>query len=662
MVFGPNSPNSNQVGEGPIKLQVRQPSFSSLTGDIVVKGGVSHKKGTEVSEMELRVDSSKSDSALSSSRKRRGSYTELPFFNIDSGRISSSSEEITNPIIVLDESDDENANISLSVRQPSFASMTGSLIMKDGNSLIEQSIVEVPEEMTLHRSASQAISLTNPIIVLGDIAEDDDKPICLSVRQPSFSSMAGSLIMKGGGSVANLLTVEEEPKYIQKIDVIPEISSEPSIGTALSPQSSLPSLNEAEQLPAGSEKQHILDSLHHFNAQRWKEIGYYPTPSKQNCNIDRNNTSGGRNTPNSELSQRRVNSSRPINETQPNLILEMPQGLPEINPVGKEKNIIPFSLTQEDKDAIAQGSINIPPQLYAMIHHPKDSIIFMALCGLSIFGYPDSQIDFVISELEEYVKLCDENHLKEDQNYIKGIIDDIKNERIDMQRILGSGEHQTLDEKLEIATNELERRQQMWSRQESALDEELSASLEEIETQFDEEMDQLEKTYRNRRVIKVRTNDENKNYMQQMNDEYHCMVAEKRTQFENQRSSIILTFNTRRSQLKYKREQNLKPIKNRINRIQQEISRKEPDRVRSDSSILSRKASLRSSICGPAGRQITGSLNNKSIVLPPLAIDNQIVDSNRKDQKGSNYPRSKTERDNPLLHSRHALRLISVKH
>ncbi|EAX91106.1 hypothetical protein TVAG_308660 [Trichomonas vaginalis G3] len=138
-----------------------------------------------------------------------------------------------NPVVVLgkedDKEDDDNGQpITLSVRQPSFSNLKGHLIPKGAPATNLESLQEtsstggqgtkLSKNGSNKKVSSNAEILLeklqnedNPVIIAGEEnAENDDAPIGLSVRQPSFSNLHGQLIPKGAKSSQILPSLDEQ--------------------------------------------------------------------------------------------------------------------------------------------------------------------------------------------------------------------------------------------------------------------------------------------------------------------------------------------------------------------------------------------------------------------------------------------------------------------
>ncbi|OHT17571.1 hypothetical protein TRFO_00813 [Tritrichomonas foetus] len=213
IVLTGNDDDDDEDGDAPIGLSVRQPSFASLHGNVIPKGGI------ESAAMKLVIEEVPETKAEEDSNPK------------SSGRV-------------------EEENIGMQARQSSYANLHFNTSPDLEPNKIEP-IIE-PEE------PQQKDVIENPVIVLtAEDEKDDDAPIGLSVRQPSFASLHGNVIPKGGftSSVPLIENIAEEPAKTQEDNNKSEIR-----------------LTEADS----STKEKILTSLHEFNKEWWEEIGYKP--------------------------------------------------------------------------------------------------------------------------------------------------------------------------------------------------------------------------------------------------------------------------------------------------------------------------------------------------------------------------------------------------
>lgn len=145
------------------------------------------------------------------------------------------------PVIVRGKEEKEGENIGLSVRQPSFSSLLGSEMVTKSGEVINTNLADVCEE--------------NPVIVFdarSHSSTDDNTPIGLTHRQPSFVSLEGSNpIPKGSACLSEFQPpIEEvEPNEFNPKDISDD-EDDPQV--------------------------QFVKELKAKNETRWKNMGYEP--------------------------------------------------------------------------------------------------------------------------------------------------------------------------------------------------------------------------------------------------------------------------------------------------------------------------------------------------------------------------------------------------
>ena len=151
--------------------------------------------------------------------------------------------------------DDSKKTISLGVRQPSFSSLSGTLIPKGKDTPLDLSILQEtegdpvvvlskPESLKVFQSNSLEHIVTTEEELTNLSQSPEGSPLPLKYRQPSFSSLdSDHLLLKGDIQVSEdtLQTIEDEQ------------------------QSSM------------------VQQLALSNAERWHKMGYDPIPMQRNC-------------------------------------------------------------------------------------------------------------------------------------------------------------------------------------------------------------------------------------------------------------------------------------------------------------------------------------------------------------------------------------------
>ena len=217
--------------------------------------------------IELTNCSSKDDILYYSSSKFN-SYANLI---VEDGLSSS----IVNPVVVNDnDPDDDESNVSLIYKQPSYLSLSDIVITKGGdiiynsNSILNTNNQDViNEELNINNIKDDLPEIDskrhnlfndqNPVIVFDSVKcisspdELEDSPIQLSVRQPSYISLGPlEVIPKGSSSLSDF-----HPKIKKSI---------PNRNDFID--------NDEEKNP----EIQFIQKLNRTNSRRWNKIGYKP--------------------------------------------------------------------------------------------------------------------------------------------------------------------------------------------------------------------------------------------------------------------------------------------------------------------------------------------------------------------------------------------------
>lgn len=626
--------DENDDGNQPIGLSVRQPSFSSLGQTVIPKGGVESASNLPVLQEENEHSHRESQSLKSNTKQSSYAHLKLPIpseEDIEEMKNAHFIEDIksdNNPIIVLTAEDDDdqknddesNAPIGLSVRQPSFSSLGQTVIPKGGIEaatmplIIEENSEEskkiVPQEENeqplglqvrqssyshLHVGPSNPQHQTpfepipeegksvskddNPVIVLTNEDENDEnaenKQIGLSVRQPSFSSLHGSIIPKGGFESLDVPLIEIQEDY----------TSDES---------------EEDKAPPTT-KDKILSSLLDINKAWWQEIGYQLQEDKtyqRNCsmfnlprcqrdfmNIGNSNTSCFENTkhaasvyhlslitkkPDEKNSLIRVNSfehkSQIIkvemperedddddaidtdimiedDENEQDTISKMVNGsaIVRVNSHGNESTlkVVEMPIDQNSKQPKKAGNkslkenrqlsmvrVNsfgnatqelvvempviddddynvssndsenddydngVPENILELMSKPINSIVYDALNGESIKDCKRQSISNALTEMKALKKKCDEKGYSDESEYIDQVMNRVKSESSDNVAFF------QLDEEIYDAESEFQESLADWQKQYENLDSEFQQKLEECEYKYKEELTKLDEEFR----------------------------------------------------------------------------------------------------------------------------------------------------------------------
>ena len=805
-----NGEDDEDDGEG-ITLSVRQPSFSSLHGVLIPKGLSKPKSNL---------------AALSEEKPEKSKFTS----SAEKLKVELNSQR--NPIIVAgaedDDDDDDGQAISLSVRQPSFSNLKGQLIPKGATKAPTlPSLEETPQEEKKESDSSYSSDENDA---------NNEEPISACMRQTSYQSLHGEMIPKGSNSEFALdskeLILEESARQEEgkKVNdaandnheeddfgedpVKPDKDDDDDEGEAISlsarqpsfsnlkgklvlkgSTTALPTLSEDDSIVAEKQPQEdaqqillnqisardpvhgeILRSLHQFNEDRWKDLGYDPNKesemvlSSQIQEMNQKDGIGKVITHNKscanyypkvieittdkpdKASKKRVKSSR----SRGKLELEMPEEMQTqksekkkvyeegddiideddgaeasdedqfsetlevveeqprlISSAGGHRNpsqifdILPNEMLNDQKKSenakavhntpdngktkkksgstkkrkqqkdegldsdfyldldelrteqgydSEQGSAKIPPKLYELITHPKESVVFLALCGVSIAGYREKTVRYVRKELNNYLNQCVQMGLIEESMYVKNILDKIKNEQEAMKNAIEEENEEALNSKLDEVNNEMEKRSQYWDRQEEQLDAQKEVAMNELEMKKNEAINDLGEEWQSEKMqnkynkpspqlvelrrtaqrligahrfqeaavlsneIGKREEEETRYAARKMEEDYMVALQRLNEKYLQEKQTLELSFETRRSTIRTNKEKSLIPVQNKAARVQHEKEVAEKKKMLAEreerANMITRKTlETKQQMPRLNGQSV---ITNRKLSLPPL--------------------------------------------
>ncbi|OHT14910.1 hypothetical protein TRFO_14707 [Tritrichomonas foetus] len=607
----------------PIGLSVRQPSFASLKGNVIPKGGI------EATIMPLVVEENEEqprnvENVPMNLSQRQSSYVNLHLssshqkddIRIPNHLIEPISENVEeNPIIVLVGSDDddndndnnENSNIQigLSVRQPSFASLNGMVIPKGGfeatvmplvieeesdqvsmmtnqnnekidfnvrqSSYTNLKILVNPDEITEIDGISEEtydgnIDDDNPIIVLTDEISDENAPIGLSVRQPSFASLDTHNIIPKGGFTSTRQIIEEE---------IDDVNEENNVN-----------LDE----PDDEVKQQILTSLSTFNQEWWKQIGYAPEKPNMKTNnkqipkyksyMDFDFISYKPIDP--KINNISVDEKKRISNEQPRKKI--------INQCSSQLAVHPtLTLIRINSSGREISKVEMP----GMDHYENDENIYMnkgpSLMRVNSFGNKSSLKIVEMPIISERNQLYNDNSIEHssetpnmsgsDNSNPNTIMDEIDNEIINssykMQNLLHDWEKQLdeIDSKLE---QDLKESEEKYHDDYSMIEEAYKLELNRINNDHTSSADMRKTANKmlnsrnfkaaSQLVVDARLKEKKYNHkaINRARNEYITSRNQLKDEYENEKNQLILEYTKKRSSLIKEREKSISPMRNNM--------------------------------------------------------------------------------------------------
>ena len=304
-----------------------------------------------------------------------------------------------------------------------------------------------------------------------------------------------------------------------------------------------------------------------------------------------------------------------------------------------------------------QGSNRIPPKLYELIVHPKESVVFLALCGVSIMGYRPKTITYVNGELKKYLNKCVKLGLIQESMYVQNIMDRIKQEKQELKQAQENENEQVIEEQLEEANNEIEKREVEWSRKKEQLEAQRQLALEELQLKYNNAMEELsdewcsekmqtkynkpspklidlrqtaqrlinvhrfEEAARIAAEIEAQEEAESQAAHQRMEADYKHAIQHLNEKYEQDKKTVELTYQSKLTNMEASRDKSLIPAQNRAARVQHEKDlieqkKKLSERQERAAEITRRSQEARKQ---PLPRlQCQSVMANKKLALKPL--------------------------------------------
>lgn len=295
-----------------------------------------------------------------------------------------------------------------------------------------------------------------------------------------------------------------------------------------------------------------------------------------------------------------------------------------------------------------EWSKNVPPRLLEMITHSEISIVFRAICGVSMAEYPDKVVSRVILELKKYLNMCVEAGLIGESSYMQCIIEGVKDERKGVAAQRGMT-LEKMNEKLAEAEEKYEKRKSEWENQKAILDTEKELSLEDLEMRYQEEAAKLDEEWNSEHMqskfnkpsakllemrhnarlllnahrfeeaalvadeIEAREAMETEEAALRMRQEYTQANDRLRQKFEADRQVLLDTFQVKRNGIVRAEEANLRPLSQRIEKYQKMKTESE-HAARRNRTALARPATARKMV----STRHAPILIEEKLKLPPL--------------------------------------------
>ena len=313
-----------------------------------------------------------------------------------------------------------------------------------------------------------------------------------------------------------------------------------------------------------------------------------------------------------------------------------------------------------------QGSSRIPPRLYDMITHPKESIVFLALCGVSIVGYQEKLINETMSALKWYLNKCIRRGYLEESYYVQTIIENIQREQSEMREMDAMEPIEEMNTELDEVKEAKEKKEQEWANKLAQLEAEKEIAMDELAMKYQQERERIDKEWGSdkmkskysrpsAKLIEMRTTakrmlqvkrfeeaamlseqitareaEEANDGAHRMRVAYKAVIANLDKKFANDKDSLDATYKMKKHQLERSRDRELMPYNRRVTNYTAKIESAEETAkraqlnrtyraaetpqpkfvIRPDTVIGSRTAKLKLPTLKPAPRSRLGSNTN----------------------------------------------------
>jgi len=294
-----------------------------------------------------------------------------------------------------------------------------------------------------------------PLIVFDGISsasDNENEPIGLNHRQPSFVSLHGQIIPKGGDSLADLQPVIEENNQKQGSEAIIDEDDEDDLQIK------------------------IVKHLHAANASRWASMGYEPPSDiipmiRAKSQVFLTEQQGLNR--NCAGSSSLVHFATLIDQKQPVILNTLPEesvDLPNLpTPIRRKRSgsfgmdigeasasmeLMDKVLTKDSKRETCDLSKSIIPSLYGNLSNIVDnnSILYRVLLDKKL--PKDGDVKAIIKSLKDLGQKCIQNQYADEYNYVQTILESLSPES---KSIISSRSHKGTKDTYILALKKLER-------------------------------------------------------------------------------------------------------------------------------------------------------------------------------------------------------------
>lgn len=245
----------------------------------------------------------------------------------------------------------------------------------------------------------------------------------------------------------------------------------------------------------------------------------------------------------------------------------------------------------------------MPPALKEIVFHAKDSLVYQALQGVPLQGLNQAMILSVVNDLRKYIDLAVDNGLIDEALYVQKCIDATR-ENKSGEKLEADREIRDLDRKLQEAYAELDERMLFWDNEQTTRERELEMALEELNMSHEAALNELDREWQSAKkqqfynkpspallnlrdvakkliktkkleevkkvaaLIEAKEREETSEAARRMNADYHQADAKLKEQYEADKATLISTYEKKIYNVSRCREQNLRPIHQRIQNLE----------------------------------------------------------------------------------------------
>ena len=152
------------------------------------------------------------------------------------------------------------------------------------------------------------------------------------------------------------------------------------------------------------------------------------------------------------------------------------------------------AITQNRSFDNDEGFCPIPPRLMRIFKHQKDSLCYMALCGVDISGYNRKLVDEAVNDLKLYLKICMEKQYFLECAFLQKTIQTICDEERDLKKFEDASIAKNEDN-LDEAVANYQNEESQWENMEAQLDAEETLALDDLNMKYQKELKNIKKEW-----------------------------------------------------------------------------------------------------------------------------------------------------------------------